>query len=157
MTKLDGNNRWQSKMLLPEHQEQYEARNNPKRTGQATSEELTMVRDYILLPHILTMLQNSLDKIQHTPNVLNRLYGTVTQLLMDRVTKDMHNLKRELSKRNIKITTAEQADMIMYHSFVCRGYEERLGIVREVMRSEIQVRLSKYINEVTELLKGYGK
>ena len=30
MSKLDGNERWKSKMLLTEHQEEYESRNDPK-------------------------------------------------------------------------------------------------------------------------------
>jgi len=157
VSKLEGNVRWQSKMLLTEHQEQYESRNDPKPAGKATPEELTMVRDYVLLPHLLTILQNSLEEIQNSPNVLKRVFASITQLLMNRVTKDMYNIKRELSRRNIKILNDEQVDLVVYHRFVCRGYEDRFGIVREVMRSEISVRLTKYISEISTLLKDYAK
>lgn len=157
MSKLEGNVRWQSKMLLTEHQEQYESRNNPKPTGYATPEELTMIRDYVLLPHLLTILQNCLDEVQHSSNVLKRVYASLTQLLINRVTKDMYTVKRELSRRNIKILTDEQADLVVYHRYVCRGYEDRFGMVREVMRSEISVRLTTYINEISGLLKDYAK
>ncbi|UUZ95806.1 hypothetical protein LJK87_16195 [Paenibacillus sp. P25] len=57
MSKLDGNERWKSKMVLTEHVEGYERRNEPKNQGRPTGEELTMVRDYVLLPLLLTMVQ----------------------------------------------------------------------------------------------------
>ena len=157
MSKLDNNTRWQSKMLLPEHQEQYESRGAPKPAGKATAEELTMIRDYVILPHLLTILHNSMEKLQHSSNVLNPLFIALTQLLMNRVNNDMYVLKRELGRRNIKIAHDEQADMVVYHRFVCRGYEERLGIVRDVMRAEISVRLTMYIREISLLLKDYAK
>lgn len=144
-------------MLLTEHQEQYESRNHPKPAGQATPEELTMIRDYVLLPHLLTILQNSMAEVQHSSNVLKRIFAALTQLLMNRVTKDMYRIKRELSRRNIKILNDEQVDLVVYHRFVCRGYEDRFGMVREVMRSEISVRLTKYISEISALLKNYAK
>ncbi|WP_255570738.1 hypothetical protein [Cohnella sp. CFH 77786] len=140
-------------MLLTEHQEQFESRNQPKATGKATTEELTMIRDYVLLPHILTILQNSLNDVQNSTNVLKKAFIAFTQSIMNRVTKDMYEVKRELSRRNIKILNDEQADMIVYHRFVCRGYEDRFGMVREVMRSEITVRISKYINDIYALLR----
>jgi len=57
------------KMLLTEHQEQYESRNH-QLVGPVTSEELTMIRDYVLLPHFLTIFQNCLDEVQSSSNVL---------------------------------------------------------------------------------------
>ena len=85
MSKLEGNIRWQSKMLLTEHQEQYESRNHPKPAGQATPEELAMIRDCVLLPHLLTILQNSLEEVRHSSNVLKKVFAAITQLLMNRV------------------------------------------------------------------------
>ncbi|MBD2845983.1 hypothetical protein IDH44_12330 [Paenibacillus sp. IB182496] len=157
MTKLDGNVRWQSKMLLTEHQEQYESRHDSKAAGRATPEELTMIRDHVLLPHLLTILQSSMNKLEHAPNVLNKLFAAMGRQLMNRVSKDMYALRRELRRRNIKILNDEQADLVVYYRYVCRGYEDRFGIVREVMRAEISLRLTRYVRELTELTKEYGK
>ncbi|KIL40479.1 hypothetical protein SD70_12915 [Gordoniibacillus kamchatkensis] len=155
MSKLDGNERWKSKMLLTEHQEQYEARNNPKKQGHPTPEELTMVRDYVLLPHMLTMIQKSIDDIRNTPNLLNRLYMTAAQVLMNKISQDMYDLKRELSRRNIKVLNDEQIDLVVYYNYSCRGYKERFAIVREVARAEISVRLTQYLEELSKLMKSY--
>ncbi|GIP10873.1 hypothetical protein HMSSN036_10150 [Paenibacillus macerans] len=148
MSKLDGNERWKSKMLLTEHQEQYESRNDPKKTSRPTTEELSMIRDYILLPYMLTMVQKSADDIERSPNLLKQLYLAAGQAVINKISKDMYDLRRELTKRNIKIISDEHADLVVYHRFLCRGYEDRFGMTRDVMRSEISVRLKKYIKEV---------
>lgn len=153
MTKLDGNERWNSKMLLTEHQEQYEKRGDVKKNGQPTPEELTMIRDYILLPHMLTMIQKSIDDIEHSSNLLKRFYVTAAHSIMNRISADMYDLRRELKKRNIKILGDEQEDMVFYYHFTCRGYSDRFGMVRDVIRSEISIRLAKYIQDIICKLK----
>jgi hypothetical protein len=147
MSKLDGNERWKSKMLLTEHQEQYENRNDPTKKSRPTSEEFNMIRDYILLPHMLTMVQKSVDDIERSPNLLKQLYLAAGQAVMNKISKDIYDIRRELIKRNIKIIDDEHADLVVYHRFLCRGYEDRFGMTRDVMRSEISVQLKKYIKE----------
>ncbi|GIQ69209.1 hypothetical protein DUZ99_12730 [Xylanibacillus composti] len=157
MSKLDGNGRWESKMALTEHVEQYEKRNQPKNLNRPTTEELAMIRDFILLPLMLTMVQKAADDIKNSPNILRRHFLFSTQILMNRIEKDMYLLRKELTRRNIKVMTEEQVDVVVYHKIICRGYEERFGMVRDVVRSEISVRLTKYLNEMSKLLESYGK
>ncbi|RKP50047.1 hypothetical protein D7Z26_19735 [Cohnella endophytica] len=148
MTKLDGNERWKSKMLLTEHQEQYQNRHNKTLTGRATNEELTMIRDVIMFPHMLTMSDKSLQEVRRTPNLYKRLFEQAVQLIMNKISKDLFALRRELKNRNIKVFDDETADGIIYHRYVCRGYEDKFGIVRETLRSEISVRLAQYASSV---------
>lgn len=144
MSKLDGNERWKSKMLLTEHQEQYQERNNKTLIGRATTDELRMIRDVIMFPHMLTMSEKSLQEVRRTPNLYKMYFEQFIELVMDRITKDLFALRRELKSRNIKVYDDETADGIIYHKFVCRGYEDRFGIVRETLRSEISFRLARY-------------
>ncbi|MGG1514707.1 hypothetical protein ABE504_04795 [Paenibacillus oryzisoli] len=148
MSKLDGNERWKSKMLLTEHQEQYEQRHDLRKASRPTSEELSMIRDYILLPHMLTIVQKSMDDIEHSHNVLRQLYLAIGQILMNQISQDIYNLRRELTSRSIKLVSDEQADVIVYHRFLCRGYEDRFGMTRDVMRSEISTRLKSYMKNI---------
>jgi hypothetical protein len=140
-------------MALTEHVEQYEKRNEPKNQGRPTSEELTMVRDYVLLPLLLTMVQKAADDVKNSTSILRRHFLLSTQILMDRITKDIYALRKELSKRNIKVINDEQVDLVIYYKILCRGYEERFGMVRDVVRSEISVRLTKYLDDMANSLK----
>ncbi|RUS46450.1 hypothetical protein [Cohnella sp. AR92] len=157
MSKLDGNERWKSKMLLTEHQEQYESRKEPRTSGQTTPEELKMIRDYVLLPHMLTMVQKHMEEMQNSSSLLKRLYLSATQVVMNQINRDMYELRRELSRRRIRVVGDEQVDLVVYHRYICRGYEDRLGIVREVMRAEISVRFAKYFGEINQWLGQYNR
>ncbi|MGG3471532.1 hypothetical protein ABES02_29210 [Neobacillus pocheonensis] len=160
MSKLDGNERWKTKMMLTEHKKQYENRNEAKNShlrNRPTEDELIMIRDSILLPHMLTMVQKSIDDIESGSNLLKQLYLTAARAVMDKISGDLYSLRRELSKRNIKIIEDEQVEMIVYHRFICRGYEDRFGMMREVMRSEISIRLSKYLKEIAGRLAATGQ
>ncbi|CAI6023831.1 hypothetical protein [Cohnella sp. JJ-181] len=155
MSKLDGNDRWNSKLLLTEHHEQYEEDHAaPQASGHPSAEELRMIRDVIVLPHMLTMVQRGMEECERSANLLNRLTLTGAQVLLNLITRDLHELRREMSSRRIRLLNVdEQVDLVIYHRYVCRGYEERFGIVREVLRSEISVQLARYMGEIARQLR----
>lgn len=157
MSKLDGNERWKSKMLLTEHVEQYEQQHTPHGSNIITPEERTMIRDYILLPHMEKMVQKSITDAQYSTNILKRLYILASQKILEQIMQDIYRIRRELKQRNIKILTEEQSDLVIYHRYYCRGYEDRFGMTRDVMRAEISVQLTKYMSELARLLKEYSK
>jgi hypothetical protein len=133
---------------LPEHRERGW---NPA-SGIPDGEELRMIRDSVLLPHLLTMVERGMEDAKSSPGVLQRLFVRAAEALHSRIRRDLRALRRELARRNIKVESDEQADMILYYRYTCRGYEERFGIVREVLRAEIGVKLAGYIKEVLEPL-----
>ncbi|GGD79762.1 hypothetical protein [Paenibacillus nasutitermitis] len=156
MSKLDGNERWKSKMLLTEHAEQYDQKQAASAVKHLTTEERVMIRDYILLPHMEKMIQKSISDVESSSNVLKRLYLAAGHKILISVAEDYYRLRGELKKRNIRVITEEQEDMVIYHKCYYRGYEERFGMTRDVMRSEISVRLTKYTAELVARLKAKG-
>lgn len=148
MSKLDGNERWKSKMLLTEHQEQYEARNSRKPSQRQTEEERFLVRDYVVLPHMLTMADSSQRTNQSTANPLRSVIDLFLQALMNRISGEMQSIVRELNRRNIRVTQDEHVDDIYYYEVRCRGFVEKVGYTREVMRSEIRVKMKKFTEEI---------
>jgi len=107
-----------------------------------------MIRDYIMLPHMLTICDRSLDDLRISSNIFKQQFVTMVQLIMDSITRDLTQIRREFSKRKIKVWEDETLNGILYHKYVCRGYESRFGIIRETLRSEISVRLAKYASRV---------
>lgn len=154
MSKLDGNERWKTKMLLPEHHEQYQARNEKPINNRPTQEEFTMIRDSILLPFMVMMADKSILDINNSRNPLKTLIESFLQVFLDLLRNEEIKLRRELSKRNIRVLKDEEVDMVMYYKYYCRGYSEKFGIMREVARSEISVRLKKYAYELMSQSKG---
>lgn len=157
MSKLDGNERWKSKMLLTEHAEQYEDQHRSQGSSIITAEERRLLRDYTLLPHMEKMVQKSISDVEYSNNLFKRLHLMVNQYILNRIIGDSYKLRRELKQRNIRILNEEQADMVVYYHYYCRGYQERFGMTRDVMRSEISLRLTKYSSELVALLKEQAK
>jgi hypothetical protein len=156
MSKLDGNERWKTKMLLAEHQEQYDNRRRERNANRPSEEELRMVQDYVILPHMLTMVDNGIEELKQSGKFMNRIFLAGALRLRESIERDRRRLKKELDHRNIKVVADEQVDLILYHRIYCRGYQDKFGMVREVMRSRIRVKMTEYMREI-ELLLRNGK
>lgn len=158
MSKLDGNDRWQNKMLLTDHVDQYEQQQNKQEENESvktmlSNRERTMVRDMILLPHIDTMLSKSIAEIERSGNIMTKMYLLAGRYVQNRIMKDTYALQKELRQRNIRFIADEQDDFILNYKIFFRGYQERFGLTRDVMRTEISLRLTEYTAELGGLLK----
>ncbi|WP_236330407.1 hypothetical protein [Paenibacillus auburnensis] len=155
MSKLNGNERWKTKMLMTEHVEQYEQKD--KEEGDSgkmlTTLERTMVRDLILLPYIDTMVSKSMQEVDRSGNMLTRTYLMAGRYIQNRVMQDTYRLQRELKQRNIKVLEDEQEDFLLYYKILFRGYQERFGLTRDVMKTEISLRLTRYTSELGAVLR----
>lgn len=146
-------------MLMTEHVEQYEQQEKVADAGRQilTTAERMYVRDLILLPHIDTMVSKSMKEIERSGNVLSRVYLMAGRYIQNRVMQDTYALQKELRQRNVRFIADEQDDFISYYKIFFRGYQERFGLTRDVMRSEISVRLTKYTSELGGVLKDHLK
>ncbi|NQX45362.1 hypothetical protein HQN87_08460 [Paenibacillus tritici] len=118
-----------------------------------TPEEREMVRDLILLPYIDTMISRSLKEIELSGNVLRRAYVTAGRYIQKRIIQDVYQLRQELKQRNIKVVEESQDDFVIYNTIFCRGYQERFGLTRDVVRTEISLRLTRYTADLAESLR----
>ncbi|MEK5278649.1 hypothetical protein NSS82_10385 [Paenibacillus sp. FSL H7-0735] len=116
-------------------------------------EERTMVRDLILLPYIDTMVSKSMKEIQNSSNVLSRAYLLAGRYVQKRVVQDVYRLRQELKRRNVKVIEDTQDDFITYNIIHFRGYQERFGMTRDVMRTEISLRLTSYTADLGSTLQ----
>lgn len=124
-----------------------------KYSGQPTTEELTLIRDYILLPHLLTMVQRNLEDIERSGGILKKLYAQSANILMDRINKDLNEVRRQLKKANIKVHDEDYTDFRLGYPYTCRGYDGKFHIMREVLKAEISVKLTTYMGELTRSLR----
>jgi hypothetical protein len=96
VTKLDGNERWKTKMIMTEHVEQYEGQQRENPDKMITTEERTMVRDLILLPYIDTMVGKSLKELEHSSNILKRTFLMAGEAIQRLIVQDTYRLQKEL-------------------------------------------------------------
>ncbi|MEK5449549.1 hypothetical protein [Paenibacillus sp. FSL R7-0331] len=118
-----------------------------------SNEEREMVRDLILLPYIDTMVGKSIEEIERSGNMLKQTYLLAGRYVQQRIMQDMLKLKQELKRRNIKVVDDANEDFLLYYLIYFRGYQERFGMTRDVMRTQISLRLTEYTAELGGVLK----
>ncbi|WP_438449400.1 hypothetical protein [Gorillibacterium sp. sgz5001074] len=117
----------------------------------ATVDELTMIRDYVLLTHMQTMILHAIEEIEYSRDLLKQLQVETSQALLKKIDTDYYTIRVELKRRGIKLHESEESQSesgVMYYPFVCRGYSDRFGIMREVAKAEISVRLARYMRDL---------
>lgn len=121
-------------------------------SGRATTEELTWIRDAIMLPYMLDLAELKRQEMVNSSNTFKVLYEKALSVLMDRVTQDLVAVRKNLRERKIKLFEDGQGDLVLYTKYVCRGYEDRFGVVREVLRAEMSKRFGAYISDIFKAL-----
>lgn len=137
---------------MTEHQQQYDNRNQTKLTGRPTKEELGMIRDFITYPHIISMIQKSQEDVRLAHITLKGVIIRSLEYLMHKASNDFYSLKRELKSRNIRVIEEETNDDILYYRYFCRGYDDKFGIVKETLRTEIIQQMTRYTKEIGQQL-----
>lgn len=119
-----------------------------------TTEELELIRDYILMPHIMTMLDDERQSIERAGGILMRAKLSVHGAILDRVLKENRAIRQELKQRGIEVYNEEyDGEFIYYYKYVVRGYDDTFPITREAMKAAIQLRLTRYVAETSQALR----
>ncbi|MBU5672663.1 hypothetical protein [Paenibacillus brevis] len=128
-----------------------------KVTGIIDNVDRQLVRDSVVLQNLLVMLQKSGAELKIMGTLLERAYAMSQRVIEDMVVADGKVNRAALKDRDIKVYREEQQGLVIYYYFTCRGREERFGVTRDVLRSEISLRLSKYVSELGKMLKDTGQ
>lgn len=116
--------------------------------NRASIEEIQLIRESMMIPLLIDVAVKNRDEIELTEYTFTPLYvtacGRVLSLLHDR----MREVKQQLRAANVRVWAGEQTDFILYTNYVCRGYEDRFGITREHLKTELRVMLTEYMRKV---------
>ncbi|WP_216479827.1 hypothetical protein [Paenibacillus brevis] len=99
------------------------------------------------------MLQKSGAELKIMGTLLYKAYAMSQRIIEDMAVADGKANRLALKDRDIKVYREEQQDLVIYYYFICRGREERFGVTRDVLRSEISVRLGNYIADLGRMIK----
>ena len=113
-------------------------------SGRITGDELTMIRDSIMYPFMLTMCERAKEDAQRSGRMFAPYFARLIELIMDDITRDLSAVRMEFRKRQIKVWDGNTIDGVLYYEYICRGYRDKFGVVREALRSEIAIRLGQY-------------
>lgn len=110
-----------------------------------TKEEIMLVRDYILMPLMLTTIQNNDNKVKFSSLSLKDFYMECDRALMDIIFKDLDEVKKKLRAADIRVEELKHDRAALHYKMYVRGYEDSFYILKEFAKSEISERLGNYI------------
>jgi hypothetical protein len=111
-----------------------------------SKEELELIRDFCLLPMLLDIVEKNKKDMEYTEYTLKSLYIIAINVLSGTIHRDLSDINKELKRIKCKVNKLDKYDPAAVHfEFWLRGYHNEFGLMKEVVRSEMSVRLGKYI------------
>jgi hypothetical protein len=155
--KLQGNGLWESsRMMLPQHKEQSMLLDQAKSTAHAeppTKKDLDLMRDYILLPIALTIVEKKRRETELSSLTLKILYAAAAKILVKHIQEDVQQSRKALVEKNIRVVEESKDPAEIVYRYWCRGHEDRFVMTKDYMRSEISVRIERYVRSLTSTLQ----
>jgi hypothetical protein len=111
-----------------------------------TKDELEMVKEAVLFPVMLDVIQNDIEKVRKINLKLDLLLVTSLENIQDQIFKDSRELKRQLKERGVKIYEERHTSLGIEAEYKCRGYQHHLSLLWSLVRSAILRKASSYMS-----------
>ncbi|MBC8079511.1 MAG: hypothetical protein H7X86_04150 [Gorillibacterium sp.] len=104
------------------------------------------MKQYLLLPVLLTMLQRDIDAIrQATPQInLSHIVVVVAERMMDFIRQDLARIRQSLGLAGIRIYSEDKNSTGITSKYVCRGYHETIALSRSDVKTEVNLLVGHY-------------
>jgi hypothetical protein len=159
--KLEANGLWESsRMMLPQHKEQSMSTQNQTPAPAAkppTRKELELMRECIILPIALKIVEQKSMEVGMSSQTLRPLYLAATKILGKHIREDVRQSKKALLESDIRVFEDTKDDTSLYYRYVCRGREDAFIITRDFMRSAISARIGNYAKSLIAMLQETAK
>lgn len=108
-------------------------------------EETKLVKDYVLLPLLLDVLEN--DRILLSQSDLKA--PELTNVMIDRLQKaaltDLTSARKKMRETGLKVYENKKTNLGVEVDFVCRGYHHKLSMLWGLIEAEIEQRSYHYL------------
>jgi hypothetical protein len=159
--KLEGNGLWESsRMMLPQHKEQSLRTPSGKPASPSeppTTKEMELMRDYILLPVALRIVEKKRTEIEMSSETLKGLYSAAAHVLAKHIREDMRKSKKVLLESNIRVFEDSKGDTELHYRYTCRSHADELVMTKDFMRTEISARIGRYVRSLVLTLQDAAK
>ncbi|OXM85840.1 hypothetical protein [Paenibacillus rigui] len=155
--KLEGNGLWESsRMMLPQHKEQSMSvqNNTPSlKREPPTKKELELMRDCILLPVALHIVEKNRRTIEMSSQTLKTVYAAAAKILAGHIRGDVQKFKKMLVEQNIRLYEHSKEESQLVYRYVCRGHEDTVVMTKDFIRAEVSVRIGRYARSLVTAIE----
>lgn len=110
-----------------------------------TEEEAEMVKEYILLPMMLDVLERDRLVLTEARFKLPEVYGALIAWLQASVTTDLTRVRQNMREHGMRVFEARRTKLGVEARYLCRGYTYELSMLWGLVKAEIVQRLCTYL------------
>lgn len=110
-------------------------------------EEWQLIRKYILIPVVLDSLEHDIREMKKNNKYkMADVYLRKMRQAQNKATREKAEVKRELSKRGIKVFEEKRTVKMLESKFLVRGYRHELNMLWNVVRAEVKIIITNYMD-----------
>ncbi|MNW45656.1 hypothetical protein D3C74_229270 [compost metagenome] len=109
-----------------------------------TSEDMSYVKMYILLPLILTAFERD-KKVAEVSFKTPRPYVSLIDAAIKKVEIDLKEVRRKFRLQGIKVYEETRTEIGIDARYLCRGYHYDFNMLWSVIKAESSVLMEKYL------------
>jgi hypothetical protein len=110
-----------------------------------TEEEIQLVKDCIIAPVLLDVLEHDMRAITLTKLKLPYPYRRKFRSMQKEVTLELTNLRQMMRQLGIKIYSESRSKEYLEAHYMCRGYDHEMILMWDTIKAEVEIRLSHYL------------
>jgi hypothetical protein len=111
-----------------------------------TEDELLLVKEYVLLPIILDVLERDIKLFSVMPFKMSVVYMKSLRSVQDEIFKDMYRLRKELGKHGIKVYEQRRTKLGIEAEYLCKGYRHTFSMLWSLVKAEVEKKLMFYMH-----------
>jgi hypothetical protein len=114
---------------------------------EVSNDELVLVKDCIIYPVILDVLERDIQKIKLVDLKIPMVYLNNLKHIQHLVTRELTDINKELRNRGIKIYEQEKSvHKGISAKYLCRGYTHEISFLPSLIRSCVVIKVSVLLN-----------
>ncbi|QGQ96170.1 hypothetical protein EHS13_15440 [Paenibacillus psychroresistens] len=127
-----------------------------KKPQEMTLDELVMVKNCIIYPVILDVLERDIGKMKNADFKIPLVYIGSIKNIQKIVTVELTDLNRELRNRGIKIFDQETSQRGITAKYLCRGYKHEVKFLPSMIKACVVVKVCVLLNLDLNSIKSGG-
>lgn len=111
-----------------------------------TSEEAQFVKEYILLPLMLDVLERDLHAMNSANLKMPEVYKGLIGLLQKKATDDLSQVRKKMREHGMKVYEERRTSIGVEARYLCRGYHYDFSMLWGLIKAEMMQRLCCYLS-----------
>lgn len=102
-----------------------------------TEEDLQLVKEYILLPILLDVLERDIKTLGTVKLKMDVIYVKVLRSAQDLITSDVTMIRKKMRGRGIKVYEQQRTESCIEAHYLCRGYHHRFSMLWGLVKAQL--------------------